>query len=202
MHREQGILLYRKNQHELDVLWIFLPPEGVSVCLSSCISSTLCPAGVVLCLAATQICIECLVHMPKAECLSPLDTWPESSVCARPDPRGTLTLKHQLTCPIKSDHMHAAACHFLTSPLVPLHICLLHKFSLLLSPLPPFLALPPWGVLLTLYMPRQLHHSRLHAQVHGHRLEGNWQYDYFYRQSLTGYYFPTTLVCYLIPLLG
>lgn len=119
-----------------------------------------------------------------------------------PDPRGTLTLKHQLTCPIKSDHMHAAACHFLTSPLVPLHICLLHKFSLLLSPLPPFLALPPWGVLLALYMPRQLHHSRLHAQVHGHRLEGNWQYDYFYRQSLTGCYFPTTLVCYLIPLLG
>lgn len=133
MHREQGILLCRKNQHELDVLWFFLPPEGISVCLSSCISSTRCPAGVVLCLAATQICIECLMYIPKAECLSPQDTWPESSVCTCPDLRGTWTLKHQLTCPIKGDHMHAAACHFLTSPLVPLHICLLHKFSLLLS---------------------------------------------------------------------
>lgn len=103
----------------------------LSVCLSLCISSTHCPAGVVLCLACTQICSECLMYIPKAECLSPLDTWPESSVCACPDPRGTL--KHQLTCPIKGDHMHAATCHFLTSPLVPLHICLLHMFSLFLS---------------------------------------------------------------------
>ena len=51
----------------------------MSVCPSSCIQPTLCPARVVLCLAATQICSECLMYIPKTERLSPLDTWPEPS---------------------------------------------------------------------------------------------------------------------------
>lgn len=47
----------------------------LSVCLSS-IQSALCPARVLLCLAANQICNECLMCIPKTECLSSLDTWP------------------------------------------------------------------------------------------------------------------------------
>lgn len=43
------------------------------------------------------------MYIPKTECLSPLDTWPEPSVGAWPHSRGTFTLKHQLTCPIMTD---------------------------------------------------------------------------------------------------
>lgn len=65
---------------KLDLSFFCTPPEGVSVCVSSCIQPTLCPARVVLCLAATQICSECLVYIPKTERLFTLDTWPEPSV--------------------------------------------------------------------------------------------------------------------------
>lgn len=122
------------------------PPEGASVCQASSIKFTLCPARVVLCLAATNICRECLMYIPKTERLFALDTWPEPSVGACPAPRGSLTLKHQFTCPITTDWLLACCILSLFSPLHLLFYTFVHlTYSVSFSPPPPFLSLPLRG---------------------------------------------------------
>lgn len=157
---------------ELYLSCLCSPLEGMSVCLSSCNHSTFCPARVVLCLAATQICSECLMYIPKTECLSHLDTWPDPSLRARLDPKGTFTLRNQLTCTIMTHRPQTRCILSFSHPPTCSFTCLLSSYIPSLSLLFHPCWLCPWGVSLTFYMPRQLHSSPLHARVFGHSLDG------------------------------
>lgn len=74
---------------------------AVHVCGLPSIRSTFCPARVDLCLAAEQICQDCLVYIPKPE---RLHTWSQPSVKAQLTPGSTSGTKHQLTCPVVTSY--------------------------------------------------------------------------------------------------
>lgn len=132
------------------------PPEGAA---PSSRPSVLCPARVVLCLAANQICVKWLMCIPGAEPpLSSADTWSQPSVMPPLDPGGSV--KHRLTCPPPATHSPQACfalslCHFSTCSLTQLLSS--YMYGTVHLPSTPPSGTTPEASLLQIY--------RLHAQT-------------------------------------
>lgn len=92
------MILFTTSVSERMRAWVC---AAVHVCGLPSIQSTFCPARVDLCLAAEQICQDCLVYIPKPE---RLHTWSQPSVKAQLTPGSTSGTKHQLTCPVMTSY--------------------------------------------------------------------------------------------------
>lgn len=137
-----------------------------SICLYA-VQSTICPARMLLCLAADQNCNQCVHtknrvplfsgHLARTvtgrQAGSRRDLYSEASVYLCHNDTLTTSMLYLLL-----SHISTYSITYLFSSHIPPLSIHHHPFW-------------PWGVCFTLYMPRQLHNSLLHTLVRGHWLE-------------------------------